>query len=234
MTTERAGHAANANAPSDGSVQQLLRTLGVPLAWDPPVAAEGVLFVVTPEPHTNLSLPLPRSGCSFYSEADGRRRAYHSLPALAEATLSAHLLRRQMAPALPIALATPRPTAGFVRSRSELAGVWDLLVELDEAALQRATGLPLSARSYPFLYKLVALLRAPFERTLFMDADVMVPSRVQEVGHRRRLRLLPKAPVWPFAASKALPVAALQRLWRGPSCHPVTWHAFCRVPALRC
>jgi hypothetical protein len=52
--------------------------------------------------------------------------------------------------------------------------VWDLLVELDEAALQRATGLPLSARSYPFLCKLVALLRAPFERTLFLDADVMV------------------------------------------------------------
>ena len=126
LTTERApaaaGHAANAIAPSDGSVQQLLRTLGVPLAWEPPVAAEGVLFVVTPEPHTNLSMPLPPSGCSFYSEADGRRRAYHSLPALAEATLSAHLLRRQMAPALPIALATPRPTAGFVRSRSELVG----------------------------------------------------------------------------------------------------------------
>ena len=126
LTTERApaaaGHAANAIAPSDGSVQQLLRMLGVPLAWEPPVAAEGVLFVVTPEPHTNLSMPLPPSGCSFYSEADGRRRAYHSLPALAEATLSAHLLRRQMAPALPIALATPRPTAGFVRSRSELVG----------------------------------------------------------------------------------------------------------------
>ena len=139
------GLTANVNAPSDGSVQQLLRTLGVPLDWEPMVAAEGVLFVVTPETHMNLSMPLPPSGCSFYSEADGRRRAYRSLPALTEATLSAHLLRRQMAPALPIALATPRPTAGFVRSRSELAGVWDLLVELDEAALQRATGLPLSA-----------------------------------------------------------------------------------------
>ena len=82
-----------------------------------------------------------------------------------------------MAHARPIALATPSSTAGFVRSRSELAGMWDLLVELDEAALQRAIGLPLSARSYPFLYKLIALLRAPFERTLFMDADVMVLSR---------------------------------------------------------
>ena len=109
------GLTANVNAPSDGSVQQLLRTLGVPLDWEPMVAAEGVLFVVTPETHMNLSMPLPPSGCSFYSEADGRRRAYRSLPALTEATLSAHLLRRQMAPALPIALATPRPTAGFVR-----------------------------------------------------------------------------------------------------------------------
>ena len=222
------GLTANVNAPSDGSVQQVLRTLGVPLDWEPMVAAEGVLFVVTPETHMNLSMPLPPSGCSFYSEADGRRRAYRSLPALTEATLSAHLLRRQMAPALPIALATPRPTAGFVRSRSELAGVWDLLVELDEAALQRATGLPLSASSHPFLYKLVALLRAPYERTLFVDADVMAPSKVQEVGPIRRHRFVPKAAslgrLWQRRRS-LLPL--LWRRWRGHLCHPVTMITLC-------
>ena len=171
-----AREASHAAGPSMDNVQSLLRALGVPPRWRRPVAPEGVLFHVLTE-QRNVSIPLPATGCSLYSDADGRHRAYQSLPVLVEATLSTLMLRRIMVPALPIALSTSQSTAAFVRSRPELRGLWDPIVELDETALQhtrRLTALP--ARAHPFLWKLAALLLTPFERTLFLDADLLVLS----------------------------------------------------------
>ena len=171
-----ARQASHAASLSEDNVQRVLTALGVQPRWRRPVAPEGVLFQVLPE-QRNVSISLPATGCSLYSDADGRHRAYQSLPVLVEATLSTLMLRRSMVPVLPIALSTSQSTAAFVRSRPELRGLWDPIVELDEAALLRTRHLAaLSARAHPFLWKLAALLLTPFERTLFLDADLLVLS----------------------------------------------------------
>ena len=142
--------------------------------WRRPVAPEGVLFQVLPEPR-NVS------PCSQRLDARSTRTPTVATERTNRCPCWSRRHSRRscsggMVPVLPIALSTSQSTAAFVRSRPELRGLWDPIVELDEAALLRTRHLAALSARHPFLWKLAALLLTPFERTLFLDADLLVLS----------------------------------------------------------
>ncbi len=138
-----------------------------------------------------MSAELPQSKrCTLYGRHDEKTVSGHTMSLLAAASLAAAFLRDQMVPRLPIALATdPSVGAPFLGTRGARVGAspWDLYVGFDTAAaLQRLRlvrsrhprSLKIREGSHVFLWKLAALLLSPFERTVYLDADVMVLSRV--------------------------------------------------------
>ena len=167
-------------------IGHLLGVLDLPAHWPEPTHPRGVLIVAFPDRTHNVSAVLPSGRCELYGK-NGRNKAWlNSMTMLAEAILATALLREQMSPPLPIALATTPSVGAFLASRAEVRWLWDLYVHFDVAAarrrLERLRRLsPESVRirpdSYSSLWKLAALMLAPFERTLFIDADIMVLSR---------------------------------------------------------
>ena len=157
--------------------------------WPEPKQQLGVLFVAFPQRLYNVSADLPPARlCTLYGKRDEQAVNENVMTVLSAATLAAALLREQMAsPRLPMALATDPSIGAFLASRGAAAGAspWDLYVGFDTvAALRRLKELrslhPQSVRiakgSLNFLWKLAALLLSPFERTVYLDADMMVLS----------------------------------------------------------
>ena len=162
------------------SVEELLTVLGVPMHWPEPSMPHGVLYGAIPKTRSQASA-LPREGCSLAFDQETR-----AVPPMVEAAVSASFLRQHMEPQLPMALVTSPPTRAFIQSRPEIRRLWDHYIDFDhEMAARRLSDLkqrkPELVRmvdgSMTFLWKLGWLLLSPFQRTVFLDADVLVLER---------------------------------------------------------
>ena len=140
----------------------------------------GVLYGAIPKTRSQASA-LPREGCSLAFDQETR-----AVPPMVEAAVSASFLRQHMEPQLPMALVTSPPTRAFIQSRPEVRRLWDHYIDFDhEMATRRLSDLkqrkPELVRmvdgSMTFLWKLGWLLLSPFQRTVFLDADVLVLER---------------------------------------------------------
>ena len=167
-------------AVPSASVEELLTVLGVPMHWPEPSMPHGVLYGAIPKTRSQASA-LPREGCSLAFDQETR-----AVPPMVEAAFSASFLRQHMEPQLPMALVTSPPTRAFIQSRPEIRRLWDHYIDFDhEMAARRLSDLkqrnPELVRmvdgSMTFLWKLGWLLLSPFQRTVFLDADVLVLER---------------------------------------------------------
>ena len=167
-------------AVPSASVEELLTVLGVPMHWPEPSMPHGVLYGAIPKTRRQASA-LPREGCSLAFDQETR-----AVPPMVEAAFSASFLRQHMEPQLPMALVTSPPTRAFIQSRPEVRRLWDHYIDFDhEMATRRLSDLkqrkPELVRmvdgSMTFLWKLGWLLLSPFQRTVFLDADVLVLER---------------------------------------------------------
>ena len=184
MSTPRLARAAQhaqspavlVNASALGVVKRVFAAGGVPLEWRAAIAPIGVLQIMTP-PARPLNVTLRPDGCVLYSKEELVRHSYTSIPVLSEGTVMALILRQQMKPAMPMALVSDAAAVAFVRARPELTDVWDHLLTLDvdaaTVALQAAQ-MPIPVSKFWCIWKLAGLSMSPFERTLYVDADVMV------------------------------------------------------------
>lgn len=162
-------------------VEQIFADGGVPPTWSPPLGSIGTLHVVIP-PRRAWDVQIPADGCSLYSPEMKNMRSYKSLPVLAEGMVNALILRhRELPKGVAMALMTDPATSAFVRTRPEMVGVWDHVVNFDVDRATRAldqAGMPMPTRMAirNGLWKLAGMLMSPFERTLCLDSDVSILS----------------------------------------------------------
>ena len=164
----------------------LREILQLPEHWPQPSYPLGVLFAAFPQRLYNVSAGLPpRTQCELYGRRERKYVSSFRLTLLAETALAAALLREQMQPQLPIALATEPSIGAFLGHEAGVALPWDLYVGFDTVAAERRLEAarvrdPASVRMRPqasiWLWKLAAFLISPFERTVYVDADIMVLS----------------------------------------------------------
>jgi len=149
---------------------------GAPSEWRAAVAPAGILQIMTP-PARPLNVTLRPDGCLLYSREEQVRHSYKAIPVMSEGTVMALFLRQQMTPKLPMALVSDGAAVTFVQARPEMADVWDHLLTLDVDAATTAlksAHMPIPGSKFWCIWKLAGLAMSPFERTLYIDADVMV------------------------------------------------------------
>ena len=167
-------------------VEQIFADGGVPPTWPPPLGSIGTLHVVIP-PRRAWDAVIPADGCSLYSLEMKNMRSYKSIPVLSEGMANALLLRhRQLPDGVAMALMTDPATSAFVRTRPEMVGVWDQVINFDVDAATRTldrASMPMPTRMAirNGLWKLGGMLMSPFERTLCLDSDVAILSNTYVV-----------------------------------------------------
>ena len=152
---------------------------GVPLhpQWPEPRWPLGVLQVVFAPPR-KLDVGLLPGGCRLYPPDEARVRWHTSIDPVSELALSTGFIR-QLADSsqVPLALVSDTVTSGFLRTKPQTQGLWDHHIVFDVQAAARAMhGLRTVRYAEWALWKLGALLLSPFERTLYLDADIVLLS----------------------------------------------------------
>ena len=109
--------------------------------------------------------------------------SYRMPSMLVETLASTHALRSNVADPPPIALFTTPGVASWIRTRpKKLRSLWDRVEEFDLVAARAALravdsrGLWEASSWDMYLWKLVCLLRSPFNQTLYFDTDLYVIS----------------------------------------------------------